>query len=1145
PKEAMLMDPQHRIFLECAYAALEDAGYDSENYEGTIGVFGGVARNTYLVNNVLTHPNFFQSLDDFQQGIALEKDFPATRVAYQLNLKGPAVNVQTACSSSGVAVHLACQSLLAGDCDLVIVGGGRIQPPLRAGHWHKEGHALSPDGYCRTFDAQAQGMVRGNGMAFIVLRRLEDAQAAGDQIRAVIKGTAVNNDGTHKIGFTAPSIQGQAKAIEKAYRNAQVDPATVDYIECHGTGTALGDPIELAGLTQAFARFTDRRGFCAVGSIKTNIGHLDAGACVAGIIKTVLSLEQEYLPASLHFKQPNPQIDFSASPFFVNDQLRAWPRGGKVRRAGVSSFGLGGTNVHVVLEEAPQVAVRSTVRQQHLLLWSAKTAAALERSLTQMSHFLEMHPNLNLTDLSATLQLGRRELPYRAAIVASDLEQLKTRLSIDQLGSIRMQSVHTPIKKLVFLFPGGGAQHSNMGLGLYREYATFREVVDECLHLLQTQHGLDLRAILYPDHDRSEPILNPLHAITLLFTVEYATARLLMDWGLEPSELIGHSLGEYTAACLAGVFSLPDALALVTLRGRLFQTLEEGAMLSIPLAPEAVQPLMDEALSFAAINKPEHCVVSGSVVAIDRIKAKLTAAKIHATRLHIKVAAHSHMIEPILDRFGALLEEMTLGAPQIPMISNLSGTWVDASTVQTVQYWKDHLRQTVRFSDGIATVLQLSDRVLIEAGPGQTLSTFARQHPAKAKGQTILAALRHPKEPQADAAFLLKTIGELWMEGVSVDWQAFNRTHAFRRMALPTYPFEKTSYWLDAKPAHVSTEDMPINTMTMDNQNGQAKAVNLPKMDRKTLLVQKVKALFQDLSGIASEELQEQASFLELGFDSLFLTQATAKLKQTFKIKLSFRQLFEEAPNIQALASYIDQQLAPEVFQAELDQLHQSAISAVAQQPMESFAPSSVSSSPSNLDQSLPPNIPTEQMGNMEQLFHRQLQIMEQQLALLRRGGMPIDHSTKPQNGKEQLQANPKQAASANGLAQPTTPVVKSVHPSPQNGAFKRGEGMAFGPWKPIDKRSREDLSEKELRYLDQLIQQYTTRTRGSQALTQAQRLHLADPRSITGFNRIWKDMVYQIAVERSKGAKVWDVDGNEYIDYRMAFGISLFGHTP
>ncbi|MEM9823455.1 MAG: aminotransferase class III-fold pyridoxal phosphate-dependent enzyme, partial [Bacteroidota bacterium] len=629
--------------------------------------------------------------------------------------------------------------------------------------------------------------------------------------------------------------------------------------------------------------------------------------------------------------------------------------------------------------------------------------------------------------------------------------------------------------------------------------------------------------------------------------IEYATAQLLLSWGIRPAEMIGHSLGEYTAACIAGVFSLQDALAIVVLRGRLFQQLEAGTMLSIPLAPEQVRPYMDEELSFAAINKPDHCVVSGSVTAIDRIKSKLNAEEIHSTRLHIKVAAHSHMIDPILVEFGHFLEGLEFSKPQIPIVSNLSGTWVGGEEVQGPEYWKNHLRQTVRFSDGIETILNLPDRILLEVGPGQTLSTFARQHPAKKSQQLILAALKHPKETIEDTAFLLKTIGTIWCSGSSIDWNTFNAPHAFRRTSLPTYPFEKKSYWLKAKPMPFNDleETTPLRIepkeVSTETQNEGL------KMERKTLVLGKVKDLFHDLSGIELAELYEDATFLELGFDSLFLTQATAKIKKTFKVKIGFRQLFEEAPNLESLAEYIDQQLPAEAYREELQQLNGSIqqntgnmaaprpaapINApIPVQPVSPFPPVNA------------PIVDPQQMNSMEGLFHRQLQIMEQQLALLRGGPIQSPGQNGPSHG---LTSSPQSVPLSNGISTPPKAEAKKAKQIEREAkALKSGEGMAFGPWKPIDKKSREDLTEKELRHLDDLVKRYTSRTKGSQSLTQSQRLHLSDPRAIVGFNRIWKDMVYQIAIERSKGAHLWDVDGNKYVDYRMAFGISLFGHTP
>ncbi|MEM9917682.1 MAG: amino acid adenylation domain-containing protein [Bacteroidota bacterium] len=1128
PKEAALMDPQHRVFLEVAYSALERAGYDPERYKGRIGVFGGVARNTYLVNNVLSHPNYFQSIEDFTKGVALEKDFPATRVAYKLNLKGPAVNVQTACSSSGVAIHLACQSLMNKDSDMVLVGGGRIQPPVEAGHLHTEGHALSPDGYCKAFDASAEGMVRGNGMAFIVIKRLEDAIEDKDTIHGIIRGTAINNDGSEKMGFTAPSAKGQAAAVERAYENAGISPASVSYIEAHGTGTRIGDPIEISGLSQAFRKATDAKSFCAIGSVKTNIGHLDAGACVVGTIKTLLSLKHEKIPASLHFRKPNPQIPFDQTPFFVNHQLRDWRRSERVRRAGVSSFGLGGTNAHIVLEEAPilEQMPKEKSHENQLLLLSAKSPEALERKVAELRDWMDNQEISSLEDVAYTLSQGRQLFAHRAFIIGNTAREISERLREgEQENGQQLLGA-----KLSFLFPGGGAQHSNMGLGLYKRYPVFRAAVDECLDILKSKHQLDIRSVLYPPDSESEsqPIRQSLHAITLLFTIEYATARLWLSWGLQPTELIGHSLGEYTAACIAGVFSLEDALAMVTRRGTLFMTLPKGSMLSVGLSEKEVQPFLAEDLSIAAINKPDQCVLSGSNAAIDRVQVQLEAQEIQASRLHIAVAAHSLEVEPILESFGTFLEGITFHPPSIPIVSNVTGDWVDGQAIQSPTYWLKHLRQTVRFSEGVAKIFQLDKRILLEVGPGQTLSTFARQHPAKRGDHLVLASLRHPKEKTADDAFLLKTLGRLWLAGQHID-AVFTQQPA-RRIALPTYPFERKRHWIDPKPMPAVSTDFPFQEHVRHQLEKQTMSPS--RFTRVDLLIEKLKDIFHQLSGIPVSEMKEQATFLEMGFDSLFLTQVTTKIKKQLKLKLSFRQLLEEVPSLKALAKLADQQLPETALQAELESRQQ----AMSPAPVTPTAPPP--HIPLVVQQAATPpsqSIPT--AGNtLEAVIQQQLRLMEQQLQLL--GG----NSPARQNGVAEVQ-NVR-----------ITQVQPSSPPPAQNGEDKRSskngivqkkDGAAHGPWKPISKKDKDGLDDKSRRYLNELIQRYTERTKGSQQLAQSQRTNLADPRSITGFNKLWKDMVYQIAVERSKGSKVWDVDGHEYIDYRMAFGISLFGHSP
>ena len=1139
PKEAALMDPQHRIYLQTAYAALQDAGIDPENHEERIGVFGGIARNTYLVNNVITHPNYFKSVDDFQLGITLEKDFPATRVAYKLNLKGPAINIQTACSSSGVALHLACQSILNGDCEIAIVGGGRIQPPF-AGHLHKEGHALSPDGYCRTFDADANGMVRGNGMSFIIIKKLKTAIEDQNQVHGLIRATAINNDGQDKIGFTAPGISGQSTAIMEAYRRAEIDPNTISYIECHGTGTPIGDPVELAGLTTAFRSFTDKKQFCAVGSVKTNVGHLDAGACVTGIIKTLLAMKHEQLPASLHYNTPNPQINFKDSPFYVNDQLTEWKRGTDPRRAGVSSFGLGGTNAHIVLEEAPVIKEKKRSRSQHLITLSAKTDDALSEMELDLLAFLKENPTVAPGRVAATLQLGRSDFKYRTSLVGESIKELTNVLEQRDPTRLFSASVEGP-KKVVFMFPGGGSQHTNMGKDLYKEEAVFRQTVNECLALLKNEYQLDLKNILYPNHDRNEPILDPLVGITLLFTVEYATAKLLMSWGIQPTAMIGHSLGEYTAATLSGLMSLDAAMGMVATRGKLFLELEEGGMLSIGMTPEELEPYLTEEIDYAAINKPNQVVVSGSAVAIDQLKNKLTAAEIHATRPHIKVAAHSRMIDPILPAFEKYLKTVAFGELSIPVMSNVDGDWMQATEASKPTYWLNHLRKTVNFSDGIRYMFEMENTILLEVGPGQTLSTFARQHPDRKQDTAIFASLKHPKETIDDQAFLLKNIGRLWLSGVTINWKSFNQYYPLPRISLPTYPFAKKRHWIAAKPLPGTQEvlsfDSPGNPTPKTNFITQT---NQPQMERKDLLSEKIKAIFHELSGIPVQQMDVYASFLELGFDSLFLTQATSKIKKAFKIKLSFRQLFEEAPNIDTLAKYVDKQLAPEALQEEL-----AAKNAVSMAPpqMDNLDQNAVPIPPVSAPITVVPpvnNLPSPNVATtgMEALIQQQLNLMQQQLALL--SGQNI---TTANVGSVTPPTTPIPAESQSGiLAKTVTPALSKVLTTPQK---EKSEGMAFGPWAPLDKRSRADLTEREIKYLDELIKNYTTKTKGSQELTNRQRPYLADPRAISGFTTLWKDMIYQIAVERSKGAKLWDVDGNEYVDYRSAFGISLFGHTP
>ncbi|MEH1866380.1 MAG: beta-ketoacyl synthase N-terminal-like domain-containing protein [Nostoc sp.] len=804
-KEAELIDPQQRLFLELAWEAIEKAGYDPYTYNGLIGVYGGVGMNRYFLNNLYNNHQLIETVDPFQLAISSDKDFLPTRVAYKLNLTGTAVNVQTACSTSLVAVHLACQSLLNCECDMALAGGVSINIPQKIGYLYQEGMILSPDGHCRAFDAKAQGTVGGSGAGIVVLKRLKDAISDRDHIHAIIKGSASNNDGAIKVGYTAPSISGQAAVIGEAQTLAGVDAETISYIEAHGTATPLGDPIEIAALTQAFNQTTDKKGFCAIGSLKTNLGHLDTAAGVAGLIKTVLALQHKMLPPSLHFETPNPKIDFANSPFYVNTSLTEWKTDNIPRRAGVSSFGMGGTNAHVILEEAPVFGQGAGSREQgrnyHLLCLSAKTASALEKATANLVTHLKEHPELNLGDVAYTLNSGRRGFNYRRMLICQDLEDAVEALGILEAKQVFTNYTEITERSVVFMFPGQGSQYVNMAREIYETETLFKEQVDYCSEILEPLLGLDLRHILYPSESNIDEVSKQIQQTAVaqpaIFVIEYALAKLWQSWGVEPQAAIGHSIGEYVAATLAEVFSLEDALSLVAARGQMMQQLPTGAMLSIPLSADKVKSLLGSELSVAAINQPSQCVVSGSIAAIDSLQNQLAAQGIESRRLHTSHAFHSQMMEPILEAFAEQVKKVTLNPPKLPYISNLTGTWITATQTTNPDYYAQHLRSTVLFASGMEKLLATPEQVLLEVGPGHTLTTLTKRHPDKTAAQTVLTSVRHPQEKQSDSHVLFNTLGQLWLAGVKIDWFGFYRQDEYYRLPLPTYPFERQRYWID------------------------------------------------------------------------------------------------------------------------------------------------------------------------------------------------------------------------------------------------------------------------------------------------------------------------------------------------------------
>ena len=824
PREAEVTDPQQRVFLECAWEVLERAGYDPSSYPGRIGVFAGSNLSTYLLR-LYADPAARASVNMLQAILGNDKDSLTTTVSYKLNLRGPSVAVQTFCSTSLVAVHMACRSLRGGECDMALAGGVRIVVPDHQGYLYEHGGLAPSDGHSRSFDAKANGSVLGHGAGIVCLKRLDDAVADGDPVLAVIKGSAINNDGSVKAGYTAPSVNGQAAAIAAAFEDAGVSPDSIGYVEAHGSATELGDPIEVTALTKAFRRFTDRRADCPIGSVKSNFGHLDRAAGVTGLIKTVLSLEHGEIPPSINYDTPNPKIDFAASPFVVNTALRPWVRSEAApRRAAVNSLGMGGTNVHVVLEEAPLPVPGSPSRPWQLLVLSAKTPSALQTATANLGQWLAERPDLNSTDFADTaytLKVGRRALPYRRALVchtADGASEAATILAGNDPARLLTADRGEGSRPVVFACAGLGGQHIGMGRGLYESEPAFRDAVDHCATVLEPLLGVDLRQVLYPavsepatastpsldlrrmlSRDEASALDDTRLAQPALFVVEYALASLLLEWGIRPQAVLGYSLGEYVAATIAGVLPLDGALALVAGRARLIAELPTGAMLAVALAAEELQPLLGDDLSLAAVNGPEQSVAAGSPEAIAGLEERLAARNVACRRLRTTHAFHSKQMNLLFDRAVELARAVDLRPPAIPCLSNATGTWLTDEEATDPSYWARHMCQPVRFSEAIAELRRDPARVIVEIGPGQTLGSLTLQHPASRDGQevAIVAALRHSYETQPDQAYALTALAKLWLLGVEPSWSGFHTHESRRRVLLPTYPFERQRYWIE------------------------------------------------------------------------------------------------------------------------------------------------------------------------------------------------------------------------------------------------------------------------------------------------------------------------------------------------------------
>ena len=919
-REAETMDPQHRVMLECAWEALEHAGYDVDRIDGLVGVYAGCGMNQYLINNLAGNPDLMKTVGDYQIMVGNGNDYLSTRISYKLNLRGPSVTVLTACSTSLVAIHTACQSLFTYQCDMALAGGVSLKIPHETGYLHKEGQILSPEGRCRAFDEKADGTVWSEGAGLVVLKRLSEAIESRDTVYAVIKSTAINNDGSAKVGYTAPSVEGQAQAIALAHALAEVEPRSISYIETHGTGTLLGDPIEIAGLQRVFSSDTPTEKYCAIGSVKTNIGHLDAAAGVAGIIKTALSLKHRTIPPSLHFTQPNPQCGLEKTPFFVNTTLRPWETTALPRRAGVSSFGIGGTNAHAILEEPPVNSdPEASRRTWHLLPLSTRSAESLDMATGNLADTLNQKKITDIADIAYTLQTGRKQFAHRCAIVCTDSHDAASAIAAGTGDRVATGTAPGNPADTVFMFSGQGAQYPGMTLELYEEEPVFREEFDRCCALASPLLGNDLKKIIFEareDPAGEELISQTLYTQPALFTVEYSLARLLMEYGIQPAAMVGHSIGEYVAACISCVFSLEDALKIVVRRAQLMQQQPRGVMLSISAPLEHFKSGLSDETEISLINAPQLFVVGGPTGPMGVFETFLNDHDVRYRRLHTSHAFHTAMMDGACDEFVRFFGDISFGKPGIPFVSNVSGTWITDAQATSADYWASHIRSTVRFSDNINELLRsIGTPVFVELGPGTTLCTLAGLHTHSQKKVLTIPTIRHGKERMPDDQVFIRALGDLWVHGVSIDFDRMYPGEKRYRIGLPSYPFERERYWVDP-PGKVifSAKNSAVRAESSENINA---SVNVRKKQTlharphlsyeyiapETATESTLVEIWQRFLGIGP--IGRNDDFFDLGGHSLLAVQLFSDIQKETGVNLPLATLFS-APTLKVLAEKVD-----------------------------------------------------------------------------------------------------------------------------------------------------------------------------------------------------------------------------------------------
>jgi amino acid adenylation domain-containing protein len=1109
-KLAEAMDPQQKLFLEIVWETLEQSGYLPNSFNNNrykIGVYAGTGTNTYYKNNILPNKELINDIGLMQADSVNEKDYIASRTAYHLNLKGPAVSVHSACSTSLLAIATAVEAIRNNQCEIAIAGGSSVTAPINSGHLYQEGSMLSSDGHCRPFDADAKGTVFSDGAGVVLLKNLEAAEKDGDKIYGIIRGIGINNDGGFKGSFTAPSSAGQADVIKKALIDAQVSPDTLSYIEAHGTATPIGDPIEFEGLQMAFGE-QDSKNYCAIGSIKSNMGHLTAAAGVAGLIKTVLAMHHKQIPPSLGFEKPNPAIDFESSPFYVNHTLSPWDSE-TIRRAGVSSFGVGGTNVHVILEEYQNKnEVSGSGRPTELLAWSAKTQNSVSRYKTELGHYLKDNADLPLADVAYSLNVTRENFNHRSFMLSESITDASENLLIDDSKSVKSNTLKIIPNELAFLYTGQGSQYLQMGKTLYENEKVYKDSIDACAELLMEDLGLDIRNIIFPVsniEETEEKLNNTKFTQPALFVTEYALTKLWLSWGMKPTLLCGHSIGEFVAAHISGIFSLKDALHLIATRGKLMSELPKGSMLSVRLPLEKLEPLVPNSLSIAAINSSQSCVVAGQTQDIEAFEKVLTSLDITSKILATSHAFHSFMMDPILELFKVEVDKIQKNIPRIPIVSTATGTWLTDSEALNSDYWTNHLRHTVHFGEAVNTILELDDTIFLEIGPGQTLTTLARQQSA---GKILTAFASLPSEnketPQNDYHTLLNTLGNLWLHGLTPDWKAYYGEQKRQKVDLPSYVFDKKLSWIDPP---TPKEEIPFeyfnNTINIDTPIDTN--TNILPM-RKNSILNKISEIVALSSGIDYQSEHTSYSFIELGLDSLALTQLALKLKKEFDLPITFRQLNEEFGSPDLLADYIDKNTAAEKI------------------------PVNNNIARTNPNPVVNPvfNINTNQQNSLD-LIQQQIQLLGMQINLMQ-GNNFVNNANLPvfSNNSVTVNQSPKNISDADILTEDEKKELKKP----------------FGASPKIEKQITE-LNDIQLKFLKDLQEAYNEKTQKSKDYAQKNRAIMADPRVVTGFKPMTKEMVYPLVIKKSSGNRLWDLDNNEYIDALNGFGSCMLGHQP